>query len=148
MGASSAISAVAAVAGLVSSALTATNAAIDIGQEVYRIDGKYAGGILGTLVGGGQGALMGDVKHLLDKNSGELLSYSQMNPDDKRRHKVPGWLNWAYDYRGNSMESGVQAQLNVYAGPGQSVHDTMNETMWLVHAGGNEMGQMNSAGSF
>lgn len=141
-------SGIAAVAGMIAGGLQATNAAIDIGQEIYRIVGKYAGGVLSTLAGAGQGALLGDVKFMLDKNTGQLVSQTAANPQDQRRLNVPDWLNWAYDYRGDAWQAGVQAQLNVYAGPGQSVHDTMNETMWLVNAGGVQAGPMNSAGNF
>jgi hypothetical protein len=147
-----AVAAVGAIAGITAAGLQTVNAAIDIGQEIYRMVGKYAGGVLGNLAGAGMGGLMGDVKFMLDKNTGELISYSTSNSQDKRINGPNSNFNLGYDYRGDAWQSGGEAavrnELNIYAGPGQSVQETMNETMWLVHAGGTTAGPMNSAGNF
>lgn len=123
-----ALQGVAAMAGMVQAVLQAVNAAIDLGQEAYRIGSKYLARFLGYLIGGPAGSLIGDIKFLLDEQTGELHAWSDQNPEDKRTHQVPGWMQSGVDReRGNKIRD-----LNIYAGPGQDPAETMNAAMWAV----------------
>lgn len=120
-------SAISAVAGLISSALEAINAGIDLAQEAYHIWGSYFGEFLGILAGGAAGALQGNVRFLLDQNTGQLLAYSQDNPQDKRGHNVPGMIHQP-DYQQ------AQNNINVYGGPGSDPRDNTRQMMFQVKA--------------
>lgn len=128
------------IAQLIGGILQGVNAAIDYGQEIYRIAGTYVGRFLSYLTAGLTGnPLMGNVRFLLNKNTGELLTYSTDNPQNKNTLGVPSWMNTWYDYTGGGNPNPqVNQQLNIYAGPGQSPGDMMNETMWLINSGGGQ----------
>lgn len=135
-GAAMALSAAGQIAQMISGILQGVNAAIDFGQQVYRIAGTYVGRFLSQLTAGGLGTpLMGDVRFLLNKNTGQLVSYSQDNPGNQNVQNVPSWMNGLYDYNGSGNANPGVGQLNIYAGPGQSPHDMMSEAMWLVNSG-------------
>lgn len=123
-----ATSAVGTVASLVSGALEAYNAAIDLGQEAYRIIGSYVGDFLGYLTGGVAGQLEGDVKFLLDEKTNQLLTYSTSNPQDKRTFDGIGGAT--------NPEQRNQAigQINVYGGPGSDPRDNTRQMMYQVRA--------------
>lgn len=126
--AGSAIQGVSAIAGMVQAALQAINTAIDLGQEAYRIASKYFAQFLGHLIGGAEGSLLGDIKFLLDEQTGQLMAWSDENPEDKRTHNVPGWMQSNVDKkRGEKIRD-----LNVYVGPGSDPGETMNAAMWMV----------------
>jgi hypothetical protein len=125
--------AIQAIAGIISSALEATNAAIDLGQEVYREVTKYAGFIIGSFLGGpGTGPLGGNVRMLLNTSTNQLYTYSEDNPLNKNTFEVPVWQR---SYTQTPPPTTISQQTNIYAGPGQTPRDMMNETMWLVGTG-------------
>lgn len=135
-GAAMALSAAGQIAQMISGILQGVNAAIDFGQQVYHIAGTYVGRFLSQLTAGVGGTpLMGDVRFLLNKNTGQLISYSQDNPGNQNVQNVPSWMNQLYDYRGGGNANPGVGQLNIYAGPGQSPHDMMSEAMWLFNRG-------------
>lgn len=123
---------------LIASALQGVNAAIDFGQEIYHIAGTYVGRFLSFLTGGLTGSpLMGDVRFLLNKNTGQLISYSEDNPQLKNTLTVPKFLNQTYDYgSGSNPNPQVNTQYNIYAGPGQSPGEMLNEVNWMVNTAG------------
>lgn len=121
------IQAIGQIAGLVQSALETTNAVIDLGQEAYRIAGTFIGPFLQMLAGAGGGSLQGNVKFLLDQNTGKLQTYSQDNPADKRFHNAPGLTQQA-DYQQ------AIGQVNVYGGPGSDPRDNTRQMMFQVRA--------------
>ncbi len=122
---------------LVSGALQAVNAAIDFSQQVSHVAGTYFGRLLSNLVGGPGGTpLMGDVRFLLNTNTGQLLSYSRDNPGNQNALAVPGLLNAAYGYGGGNPNPQVNQQLNVYAGPGQPTGEMLREVVWMVNTSG------------
>jgi hypothetical protein len=122
---------------LIAGVLQGVNAAIDFGQQVYEITMGYVGRFMSVLTGLGGTDLMGNVGFLLNKNTGQLLSYSMDNPQQQDVSKVPSWMNSWYDYNGKGNPNPqVNQQLNIYAGPGQSPGEMMNETMWMVNTGG------------
>ena len=126
--ASGALSGASQIASLVSAAFSTVNGIIDLGQEVYRIAGKYFGEFLGFLTGGGGGALMGDVKFLLDTVDGSLKTWSRDNPEDKRVFDNP--------FQRGGIKSDVPriGEINVFGGPGQDPRDMTNEMMFAVSA--------------
>ena len=126
-GAGAALQAVGQVAQLISAVLTGINAAIDLGQEAAQIFGSYFGGFLGFLTGGNT-EFMGDVKFLLDKNTGQLLNYSADNPLLKTSHPIPGAIQ---NPNANNQAIG---QLNYYAGPGVDPRDSTRQMMYQVQA--------------
>jgi hypothetical protein len=122
---------------MIAGVMQGVNAAIDFGQQVYEITMGYVGKFMSVLTGLGGTDLMGNVGFLLNKNTGQLLSYSHDNPEAKNAANVPSWMNSWYDYNGKGNPNPqVNQQLNVYAGPGQSPAAMMNETMWLVNTQG------------
>ncbi|MFV8173801.1 phage tail protein [Mycolicibacterium peregrinum] len=137
-GASMALSAAGQISQLISAALQGVNMAIDFGQQLYHIAGTYVGRFLSQLTAGlGGTALMGDVRFLLNKNTGQLITYSEDNPGNKNSLNVPSWLNQTYDYGGGQNPNPqVNTQWNIYAGPGQSPGEMLNETMWMVNTQG------------
>lgn len=135
-GAAMALGAAGQIAQMISGILQGVNAAIDFGQQVYHIAGTYVGRFLSQLTAGALGTpLMGDVRFLLNKNTGQLISYSQDNPGNQNVQNVPSWMNGLYDYNGSGNANPGVGQLNIYAGPGQSPHDMMSEAMWMVNSG-------------
>lgn len=132
-GAGSAVAAVGQIAGLVQSALETVNAVIDLGQEAYRIVGSYFGQFLGMLTGGPEGALMGNVKFLLDEQAGQLLAYSQDNAQDKRSHDM------AFQKSDLNSRNQMIGNINVYGGPGSDPRDNTRQMMFQVKA--STMGQ-------
>lgn len=122
---------------MISSVLQGVNAAIDFGQQVYELTMGYVGKFMSVLTGLGGSDLMGNVGFLLNKNTGQLISYSHDNPQAKNSHDVPSWMNSWYDYNGRGNPNPQQStQLNIFAGPGQSPSQMMSESMWLVNTGG------------
>jgi hypothetical protein len=122
---------------MIAGVMQGVNAAIDFGQQIYEITMGYVGKFMSVLTGLGGTDLMGNVGFLLNKNTGQLQSYSMDNPGQKNNADVPSWMNSWYDYNGGGNPNPqVNHQLNVYAGPGQSPGEMMNETMWLVNTGG------------
>ena len=128
-GAAAALQAASAIAGIIAGVLQSINAMIDLGQEAYRIIGSYFGDFLGYLTGGALGSLQGDVKFLLDQNTGKLLAYSQDNPLDKRAHNAPGLIP------GATYTQGI-GNINVYGGPGSDPRDNTRDMMFQVKAAG------------
>ncbi|ABD58443.1 tape measure protein [Mycobacterium phage Chill] len=128
-GAVGGLQAAAAISGIITSVIQSVNAAIDLGQEAYRITSKYYGKFLSYLVGAGEGSLMGDIRFLLDKNDWTLKAWSEDNPEDKRSHQVPAWLR---DERSVAEQGGKIRDLNMYIGPGTDPNEAMNEGMWRV----------------
>lgn len=133
-GAAAAFQGVSAIAGIVSGTLQTINAAIDLGQEAYRITTKYLGKFLSYLVGGGEGSLMGDLRFLLDLNDNTLKAWSEDNPEDKRSHGIPPWMQDEYGQRNQTRER--TPDLNLYIGPGTDPNDAMNAAMWEIKTGG------------
>lgn len=126
--ASGILSAASGIAGIVSSIYSTINTAIDLGQEAYRLAGKYIGRALSNMVGAGQGALMGDIKFLLDQNSMQLKTWSGDNPNDKRNLAVPSWLQF-----GRTVDQqGKIRDINMYIGPGTDPNEAMNAAMWSI----------------
>lgn len=127
-------------ASLISGLLQGVNAAIDFGQEIYHIAGTYVGRFLSYLTAGlGGTPLMGDVRFLLNKNTGQLITYSEDNPGNKNTLNVPSWLNQTYDYGGGSNPNPqVNTQWNIYAGPGQSPGEMLNEVNWMYQTAGTD----------
>lgn len=134
-GTSAAGAAISAISGIVSSALTAVNAGIDLGQEAYQIASKYGAVFAGYMLGNDQtGALGGNVRMLLNTNTNQLIAYSQDNPDNKAVHNLAPWL--ANSYGGTKTQPITQqTQLNLYTGPGASPQSLISDTMWLVNTG-------------
>lgn len=124
-GAGAALQAVQAIAQVVSGVLQGINAAISIGIESWHIFGSYFGQFLGFLAGGPPG-LMGNVKFLLDQNTGQLISYSTDNPLKRNALPVPGQV---LNPQANNQTIG---QLNYYAGPGQDPRDSTRQMMYQV----------------
>lgn len=112
--------------GMFTGALSSANGIIDLAQDVFKLGGQIMGGFLSKIAGGADGALMGDVKMLLDTNTGELKRWSSDNPDDKRSTKV---MNGT----GNTTNTGVQ-NLNIYQGPGQDPYKMIDSAMFAVKA--------------
>lgn len=125
-GAAAILGAISTISGLVQSGIDTVNAIIDLGQEAYRIIGSYFGQYLGMVVGGPEGALMGNVKFLLDQQSGQLLAYSQDNPLDKRAH------NLAFQTANPNARGQLIGNVNVYGGPGSDPRDNTRQMMWQV----------------
>jgi len=131
-GAATAAQGVAAIAGIVSGVLTSVNAAIDIGQEAYKLVSKYVARWATDVLGAGQGALRGNIKMLLDKNDWTLKSWSEDNPQDKRSLSVPGWMRNDTPALGSKMRD-----LNLYVGPGTDPNEAMNTGMWMIQTNQN-----------
>lgn len=131
--AATAIAAVSQIAGLVQSAWETVNAVIDLGQEAYRIVGSYFGQFLGMLTGGPEGALMGNVKFLLDEQIGQLVSYSQDNPGNKSYH------DFANQQSDQNARNQMIGNINVYGGPGSDPRDNTRQMMFQIKA--SSMGQ-------
>lgn len=134
--AATAIQAVAGVASFISGALQATNMAIDLGQAVVKQTMKYGAIFEGYLLGNAEtGALGGNVRMLLNTNTGDIMAYSQDSPKNKNVINLPSWFDKAY---GGTRQGPVdqRTQLNIYAGPGQTPRDMMNESMWLINTAG------------
>jgi hypothetical protein len=127
-------------ASLIASVLQGVNAAIDFGQQVYHIVGTYVGRALSFLTAGISGSpLMGDVRFLLNKNTNQLIAYSEDNPQNKNTLNVPGFLKPTYDSgSGSNPNPTTNTQWNIYAGPGQSPGEMLNETMWMVNTQGTD----------
>ena len=123
--AGAALQAVQAIAQVIAGVIQGINAAISIGIESWHIFGSYFGQFLGFLAGGPAG-LMGNVKFLLDQNTGQLISYSTDNPLKRNALPVPGQV---LNPQANNQTIG---QLNYYAGPGQDPRDSTRQMMYQV----------------
>lgn len=136
-GASMALSAAGQIAQLISGALQGVNAAIDFGQQIYQIAGTYVGRALSVLTAGlGGTPLMGNVRFLLDKNTGQLITYSEDNPQNQNALTVPSWLNQTYDYGGGRNPNPGIGSLTIYAGPGASAAQLFNHANWAAATAG------------
>lgn len=120
------VSAAGQAAQLISSAIQGVNAAIDMAQELYRIVGSYVGDFLSNLMGGPEGALQGDMKMLLDEQTGQLLAYSSDNPMDKRAHTLAGQT------ANPEARNQLAGQINVYGGPGVDPRDSTRQMMYQI----------------
>lgn len=126
--------AIQAIAGIVSSALEATNAAISLGIDIYHEVGKYAGFIFGDFLGGAAtGPLGGNVRMLLNTRTNQLQTYSEDNPLNKNTFDIPLWQR---SYQQQQTPPSLPPQVNIYAGPGQTPQAMMAESMWLATTGG------------
>lgn len=137
-GTAAAGAAVQAVAGIVQGALEATNMAIDLGQMAWQQITKYAVGIFagGMLGGADTGPLSGNVRMLLNTNTGQLQAYSEDNPLNKQTHNLPQWLSRSYGGPNPNAQPNVQQnQLNLYIGPGADASSLISDTMWLANTG-------------
>lgn len=123
------------IAGLVQAALTATNAAIDLGQQAYHEIAKYVATVEGFVLGGiNTGPLGGNVRMLLNTNTGQVITYSEDNPQNQNTKQLPP--GFAKAYGGNRQAPAVQQNnLNMYVGPGPNPMQMMSDTMWLVGTG-------------
>ena len=134
-GAAAAFGAASAIAGLVQTGLETANAAIDLGQEVYRITSKYAARLGGMILGGPEtGPLGGNVRMLLNTNNGQIMAYSEDNAMNKSTKELPAWF--AKSYGGNRETVQQQTQLNLYTGPGANPKNLIADTMWLANYAG------------
>ena len=70
---------------------------------------------------------------LLNTNTGQIQTYSEDNPQNKNTINMPKWFSRAYTQ--GPGQTPTAPTVNIYAGPGQSTHDMMNESMWLVQTG-------------
>jgi hypothetical protein len=131
--ASGALSAVSSIAGLVQGVFDTINGVIDLGQEAYSIVSKYVGRFISSLLGNGEGSIMGDVKMLLDLNDNTLKSWSEDNPEDKRSRGIPKWMQDDYGPRNQTINR--NPELNLYVGPGTDPNDAMNAAMWELKTG-------------
>jgi hypothetical protein len=124
-----ALGAVSGVAGIISQVYSAVNAAIDIGQEVYRMATKYiARGITEWL--GLPGAQ--DINYLLDTVTGQVKAYTSENPLNKTTlNTMDRMLGGRYSERVGATNSFV-----IYQGPGQDPRDTMSDAMFAVRSSG------------
>jgi hypothetical protein len=117
-----------------SAALEAVNQGIAIAEEVWNEVSKYAGEFFGLNLGGSKGALGGNVQMLLNRQTGQILAYSQDNPLNKSVTQLPVSAQLGY---GGPFSGGPQSaqmnQLNIYAGPGQSTSEMMSDAMWVVN---------------
>lgn len=127
--AAAALGAASSIAGIVSQAFEAVNAAIDLGQEAYRIGTKYLGRMLQQWFG-----LTGstDVKYLLDTMEGQLKVYSSDNPQMKTTFNTMS-RELGVQYPGRS---GPANTFYIYQGPGQDPRDTMSDAMFAVKSSG------------
>lgn len=128
---------------MISGLLQGVNAAIDFGQMIYHITGSYVGKLLSQMVAGPLGTpLMGDVRFLLNTNTGYLNSYSQDNPGNQNSLAIPPWIAQALGYGGGNQNPQVNQELNVYAGPGQPAHEMLREVVWMANTAGPANGAM------
>lgn len=135
--ASMALSAAGQIAQLVGQALQGVNMAIDFGQQIYHIAGTYVGRFLSTVEGMAGTPLMGNVRMELNKNTGQLIAYSEDNPQNQDVMNVPAWLNQTYDYGGGQNPNPRSGdQFIIYGGPGQSAGQLLNASMWAVQTRG------------
>jgi hypothetical protein len=70
---------------------------------------------------------------MLNTRTGQLISYSQDNPEAKSVKNLPDWM--ARSYGGNRPETTTQTQVNIYTGPGANPKNLISDTMWLVNSG-------------
>lgn len=144
-GAATAVQGVAAIAGLVQGALAGVNMAIDYAQQIAHIVGTYTGRILSRLVAGYGGTpLMGDVRFLLNKNTGQLITYSEDNPGNQNTLNGNAFINGLHGWNGSNPNPQNNIQWNVYAGPGQSPGEMLNEVNWMYETAGTN-GAMSAA---
>jgi len=131
-GAAAALGAASAIAGIVGEVLGAVNEGISLGIMVYHEVGKYVGVLEGFLLGGAAtGPLSGNVRMLLNTNTGEIYTYSTDNPLNKNVKTTP----FTRAYAPGPGQRNLNAQLNIYAGPGQSTQQMMSDSMWMIQTG-------------
>ncbi|AVD99638.1 tail length tape measure protein [Mycobacterium phage Cuke] len=128
-GVAMALGAISGISGIVSQALSAVNAGIDLAQEGYRLVTKYVGRALTSWLGF-PGA--SDMKFLLDEVTGQLQAYTSENPQMKHTFNTLGReLGGSYGTR-----VGAQNSFYIYQGPGQDPRDTMTDAMFAVKSSG------------
>ncbi len=126
-----ALGAASSIAGIVSQVYAAANAYIDLGQEIYRMAGKYGGRMITNWVG-----LPGatDLKFLLDEVTGQLQVWTSENPQMKNTFNTLGrQLDGANRY---GTRDGTRNEFHIYQGPGQDPRDTMSQAMFAVKTSG------------
>ena len=124
---------ISAIAGLVSAALQGVNNSITLGIDIYHQIGKYAGFIFGEFLGGdATGPLGGNVRMILNTRTNQLQTFSDSNPLNKNYLNVPSWQR---TYEQQQTPASLPPQVNIYAGPGQSPREMMNESMWAISTG-------------
>ncbi len=132
--AGAALGAAGSIAGMVTSAIGAINSAIEFGQLLYQEVSKVGATIAGYILGNDEtGPLSGNVRMLLNTNTGQLITYSEDNSDLKNTINLPKWAVHSYT-PGPGMQTST-TQLNIYAGPGQSTQAMMSDSMWLISTG-------------
>jgi phage-related protein len=134
-GVAAALGAVSAISGLVQTGLETTNAVIDLGQEAYRMAAKYGAKAAGIMLGGPEtGPLGGNVRMLLNTNTGQLMAYSEDNALNKSTKNLPDWFSRAYE-PSKVQPVSSQTQMNIYTGPGSDPKNLIADTMWLANYG-------------
>lgn len=109
--------------GLITGGLSQANAIIDLVQTGFDFLGGIAGNVLSRLAGGKDGALMGNVKTLIDTNDKTIKRWSENDPGDKRSS--------SYGNAGPAKNTAVE-NLNIYQGPGQDPYKMVETGMFAV----------------
>lgn len=122
---------IAAVASAVTGGIGNVNAVVDLAQQVFKIVGRFAGGILSAVAGGPNGPLMGDVRVLLDTNDNTIKTWSDDNPDDKR---VRSLSNGQPITNQNNSSTQAVGTLQVFGGPGDDPNKVMADAMFAIRA--------------
>lgn len=111
--------------GMLTGALGSANAIIDLVQTGFDVLGSVAGGIMSRIAGGKDGALMGNIRTLVDTNDKTIKRWSDNDPTDKR--------STAYGKGGPAKNTAVE-NLNIYQGPGQDPYRMVEQGMFAVRA--------------
>jgi len=122
---------IAAVASAVTGGIGNVNAVVDLAQQVFKIVGRFAGGILSAAAGGPNGPLMGNVRVLLDTNDNTIKTWSDDNPDDKRVRSLS--TGAPITNQNNQSTTGV-GTLQVFGGPGDDPNKVMADAMFAIRA--------------
>ena len=129
-GVAMALGAVSTISGLVGQGFAAANAVIDLGQEIAKIAGKYAGRAITSMLGF-PGA--SDMNFLLDTVTGQLQAYTSDNPQDKHTFDTLGRQFNPGKYAGRQAPTNT---FYIYQGPGQDPRDTMSNAMFAIKSSG------------
>jgi hypothetical protein len=122
---------VAAVASVVTGGIGNVNAVVDLAQQVFKIVGRFAGGILSAVAGGPNGPLMGNVRVLLDTNDNTIKTWSDDNPQDKRVRSLNGGAPVTTQ---NNQSTQAVGTLQVFGGPGDDPNKVMADAMFAIRA--------------
>ena len=136
-GVAAAFGTVSAIAGLITQTLQAVNEGITLTEDVVKQGMKYGAAFAGNILGNKDtGALSGNVRMLLNTNTGQIYAYSEDNPLNKATHNLPTWMARAYGGPNPNAQPNTQTNiLNQYVGPGQTPVGMMSDSMWLVSTG-------------